>query len=236
MRVIALCLLLATTLSCQADETGGPAAALISVAGQGSVAAAPDMASITVGVASQAEDARSAVAANNAAMAALNKTLDGFDIEARDRQSRGFNVQPRYDNRRNTNGMPEIAGYSVSNQVTIRVRDLDRLGDLLGAVVDSGGNTINSLSFGNSNADALLDEARKLAVENARHKAELYADAAGGKLGRTVSIAEAGASVPRPELYQGSVRMMAASDMSVPISSGENEIRATVNAVYEFVE
>ena len=234
MRVAALCLLLVSALSCQAADTGDAAPALISVSGTGTVTAVPDQATITVGVTSQGKDAATAVAANNQAMAALNDALGSFNIAERDRRSRGFTVQPRYDHRRNTDGMPDIAGYTVSNQVTVRVRDLDSLGDLLGAIVDSGGNTINSMQFGNTKVDELLDEARELAVKHARHKAELYAGAAGGSVGPVVSISEAGASLPRPQARSDIAYMSQRSEsFSVPISAGENEFKAVVNVVYE---
>lgn len=232
MRRLALCLLLVTTLSCQAADTGGPAPALMSVTGQGSVTATPDMATVTVGVTTQAGDAATAVAANNEAMSALHEALDDFGIEESDRRSRGFSVQPTYDHRNSTDGMPKIAGYRVSNQVTINVRDLDRLGTLLGAVVGSGSNTINSLQFGNTDAEKRLDEARKLAVENAIHRASLYAEAAGGEVGRIVSITEAGADRPRPEMV-GRDTAATSSAFAIPISAGQSEFRATVNVVFE---
>mgnify|MGYP001827899365 FL=1 len=232
MRRWALCLLLATTLSCQAADSGDSSAALISVTGQGSVSAAPDMATVTLGVTTQAQDAATAVTANNQGMTALHSMLDTFDIDDNDRRSRGFSIQPRYDNRRSSGGSLAIVGFTVSNQLTVRVRKLDELGDLLGAAVQSGSNTINSLSFGNSDVEAFLDDARRLAIENALHKASLYAESAGGKVGRIVSMSEAGAPQPRPEMRNAGAMMMAAE--SVPIAAGENEYRAAVNVVFEF--
>ena len=232
MRRLALCLLLVTTLSCQAADTGEPAPALMSVTGQGSVAATPDMATVTVGVMTRAEDAADAVTANNEAMSALHEALDDFGVEESDRRSRGFSVQPTYDHRNSTDGVPRIDGYMVSNQVTVNVRDLDRLGDLLGAVVGSGGNTINSLQFGNTDAEERLDEARRLAVENAIHRASLYAEAAGGEVGRIVSITEAGADRPRPEML-GRDFVGISRAVAVPISAGQSEFTAIVNVVFE---
>ncbi len=235
MRRLALCLLLVTTLSCQAADTGEPSPALMTVTGQGSVTATPDMASVTVGVMTQATDAASAVAANNEAMSALHEALDDFGVRESDRRSRGFTVQPTYDHRSSVSsagGMPKIAGYRVSNQLTVNVLDLDRLGDLLGAVISSGSNTINSLQFGNTDAEKRLDEARKLAVENAIHRASLYAEAAGGEVGRIVSITEAGAAYPRPEMLgRSSVAVLGAE--AVPISAGQSEYTAIVNVVFE---
>ena len=77
-----------------------------------------------------------------------------------------------------------------------------------------------------------MDEARTLAVANARHKASLYAEAAGGKLGRVVSISEAGAAQPVPLMRAGMAMQMEA----VPVAAGENEYRAVVNVVFELVQ
>jgi uncharacterized protein YggE len=229
MRHLLLGLLLATTLSCHAADMESPA--VISVSGEGVVTAAPDMAVVNVGVTTQAPNASEAVAANNRAMTALGKALDDFDIADRDRQTSNFNIYPRYDRDRNDNSAPQISYYEVSNQLTIRVRDIDRLGDLLNAVVKSGSNRIGSLSFGNANESELRDQARQLAVKDARHRATLYAEAAGGILGRVVSITESGAPQPRPLV---NARMMMAEADSVPVSTGENEVRAVVNVVFEF--
>ena len=232
MRFLALCLVLATTLSCQAADTNTPSPAVITVSGEGVVTAVPDMASVSVGVTTQAEDAAAAMADNNRAMASLFGALDKFGIAETDRQSSGFSVYPRYDQQPDGRGRREITSYVVSNTLTIRVRDIDRLGELLSAVVESGSNQLGSLSFGNSNEAELRDQARGLAVANARHKATLYAEAAGGKLGRVVSITEAGASQPGPMMRAGMSLQMEA----VPVAAGENEYRAVVNVVFEFVQ
>jgi uncharacterized protein YggE len=232
MRFLALGLMLATTLSCQAADTNAPSPATISVSGEGVVTAVPDMASVSVGVTTQAGDAAEAMAVNNRAMASLFDVLDKFGIAETDRQSSGFNVYPRYDRPNDGRNASEITSYVVSNQLTVRVRDFDRLGELLSAVVASGSNQLGALSFGNSDAAELLDEARSLAVANARHKASLYAEAAGGKLGRVVSIAEAGAAQPVPLMRAGMAMQMEA----VPVAAGENEYRAVVNVVFELVQ
>ena len=230
MRVLALCLMLATTLSCQASDTIAPSPGTISVSGEGIVTAVPDMASVSFGVTTQAKDAADALAANNRAMASLFEALDKFGVAETERQSSGFNVYPRYERPAGDRNASEITSYVVSNQLTIRYRDIDRLGELLSAVVASGSNQLGSLSFGNTNETELLDEARARAVVNARHKASLYAEAAGGTLGRVVSITESGSSQPRPMMRAGMAMQMEA----VPVAEGENEYRAAVNVVFEF--
>ena len=232
MRFLTLCLVLATTLSCHAADPGAPSPAVITVSGEGAVTAVPDMASVSVGVTTQARDAAEAMAANNRAMASLFDVLDKFGIAETDRQSSGFSVYPRRDRQIDGRNTSEITSYVVSNQLMVRYRDIDRLGELLSAVVESGSNQLGSLSFGNTNEAELLDEARTSAVANARHKASLYAEAAGGKLGRVVSISEAGAAQPRPLMRAGMAMQMEA----VPVAAGENEYRAVVNVVFELVQ
>lgn len=228
-RFFALVFLLLTTLSCQGADSGEPQVGTISVSGEGLVMAVPDMVTVTVGVVTQAEDAARALSANNEAMASLANVLDKFDIAERDRRTSGFNISPRYERSRVDGRPPEITSYEVSNQLTIRNRDLDRTGKLLDAVVRSGSNRISGLSFGNQDEARFRDEARKLAVADATRRAALYAQAAGRKPGRILSIAETGAPQPRPMLRGA----MMAEAVAVPIAAGENEFRATVNVVFE---
>lgn len=229
MRGLAAPLLLFATLSCQADIANDPDPATVSVSGEGVVSVAPDMATVTVGVVTQASDAATALAANNDAMAALAKVLDRFDIAERDRRTSNFNVSPRYERRPDDSRPPRITSYEVSNNLSIRYRKIDRLGDLLDAVVKSGSNRIYGLVFGNADEGERRDEARKLAVADARHRAELYAEAAGLTLGKVLSITEAGAPQPRSMLRT----VTFADSAAVPISAGENEIREVVQVVFE---
>lgn len=228
MRLLALGLSLFVAISCNAEVYTDTGAATVAVTGEGVVSVVPDMATLTVGVVTQAGDAAGALAANNDAMADLNRVLDRFDIAERDRKTSNFSVSPRYD-RNDGRSAPRIASYEVSNRVAIRYRKIDRLGELLDAVVKSGGNRIDGLVFGNTNENEHRDEARKLAVTDARHRASLYADAAGVTLGKVLSITEAGA----PQPHQVMRTMAFAESAAVPISAGENEIRAVVQVVFE---
>jgi len=229
MRLIATVLMLVTTMSCNAQEANETDPAIVSVTGQGVAAATPDMVTVSVGVVTQGENAADALTANNNAMSALNAVLDDFDVAERDRRTSNFNISPRYDRRTNDGRAPQISSYEVNNQLSIRYRDVDRLGELLDAVVTSGSNRIGGMNFGNTNEDELRDEARKSAVADARHRGELYAEAAGMQLGKVVSITEAGSPQPRPNLRAG---MMMAEAAAVPISTGENEIRAVVQVIF----
>ena len=203
------------------------ARAQLTVTGQGEAHAAPDMATITVGAVSEAATAAEALEQNSAQVSAAIDALKAAGVEARDIQTNGFSVQPRYVNDREANSAPRIDGYRVSNSVMVRVRQLDTVGSLLDTLVKAGANDIGGISFGISDADALQDEAR---VADARHKAELYAEAAGVKLGDIRAIDESGGGFPGP---QPVMRMKAMEAAPAPIEAGEQTISASVRVIYE---
>ncbi len=227
---ISLFVVLAMTLLMSSfGHTAEPEPATISVSGQGRVTAPPDMATISTGVVTESERSEDALRENNVVVSALMKTLDDSGVDVADRQTSNFSVSPRYSRERNESGSPKIDGYRVSNQVKIVVRDLDKLGGLLDALVKSGSNQLGSIAFGLSNQDALADEARVQAVKSARKRAELYAKAAGRKVGEVLSISESAIAVPRPMMRNA---MMMAEAADVPIAVGENEITASVHVVF----
>src|SRR6185295_4581463 len=205
---------------------GGPGAhhpprvATVTVFGSGTVSAAPDMAEITTGVVTQAPTAAQALAANSQAMERLLQALGGLGVAARDIQTTNISVSPL--RRQGRDGQPpEITGYEVTNQVRVKVRDLGSLGRVLDQQVGQGANLVYGIQFGRQEPAPLLDEARKRAMADARRKADLYAAAAGLKVGRVVAVQEAGAASPRPEI---SPRVMMSA--AVPVAPGEQEVQA----------
>lgn len=125
-----------------------------------------------------------------------------------------------------TTGVVSRAATAAQAQVHVKVRDLPSLGRVLDQQVAQGANSVYGIRFGLIDPAPLLDEARKRAMVDARRKAELYAAAAGLKVGRVVSVQEAGAASPRPEV--GARAMMSA----VPVAAGEQEIQASVSVTY----
>lgn len=204
----------------------------ITVFGTGQVETVPDMATITFGVRTQAEKAVDALAANSAAVADVIKTLSDSEMATKDVQTSGLSLSPMWDNGTVSDlGRPEIAGYMVSNQVTVRVRDLSTLGDVLAAVVENGANEFYGLAFGVQAPGPLQDEARAKAVSEAKRKAEVYAEAAGVKLGRLLEMTENGGRTDAPIAF----REMAMSD-AVPIAEGEVALSASVTMVFEVAQ
>ena len=211
------------------------AAGKITVTGQGMVPAAPDMATIMLGVTSQAKTAKAAMDDNSASLAAILAQLKAAGIEDRDVQTSGLSLNPQFDyNQSNDGTLPQILGYIATNNVTVRMRALAGLGAVLDSVIANGANTFNGLTFGLASPEPVMDAARKLAVTDARRKAELFAAAAGVRLGQVLTIAENGGySEPQPMF-----RMAAdsAEGKAVPVASGEIGITATVTIEYEVTE
>lgn len=204
----------------------------ITVTGEGRVAAAPDMATLRLGAAAEAKEAGEALRQTSDITQRILDRLGEAGIEARDIQTSGLSLSPlRQNYREGTAETPGIAGYAASNGVTVRLRDLDRLGEVLDAVVSDGANTLDGLSFGLQEPRPLMDEARQLAVADARAKAELYAKAAGVTLGAVQSLVERGGGSPGPYMAE-----MSMARGSVPVAAGELDVSADVQIVYEIAE
>lgn len=206
---------------------------MFTVAGRGEARAAPDIASISAGVRTEAASAREALSLNNRQMDAVFKAMREAGIEEKDIQTSNFSVNPVYPVfRPDAEGpqVPRIVGYTVFNQVTVTVRDLAKLGDILDTFVTVGANELYGIQFGLSAPKPLQDKALELAIADARAKAELMAKAAGLSLGRIVTLSESGAS-GRP-MPVAMARMDAAAE-SVPVAAGEQMLEAYVSITFE---
>ncbi len=226
---IAASALLAAGCTAQEASAADATARTITVNGQGSATAAPDMAVITIGVESEAKNAAEALRLNSARMTATLDKLKELGVEARDLQTSGLSVNPRYDYERNRS-KPEIIGFVASNSVTARLRDLEKAGEVIDEAVQSGANSLGGISFGFADPKPLMDDARRDAVTDAMAKAELLTEAAGVKLGKLMTIQDGYISAPQPK------RMMARLEFAadaVPLEAGESEVAATVTLVYE---
>jgi uncharacterized protein YggE len=221
-------LLVASIQSATAAEILPPS---VTVTGQGRTYARPDMAQVSAGVVSQASSAAAALTANNTAMTALMTVLKASAIDEKDILTSNFSVEPVYSEQSSVSQRaPKIVGYRVSNTVDVKVRKIGSLGTVLDAVVRGGANNINGVSFSIAQPEPVYDKARTLAVADAKRKAELYASAAGIKLGRVLYINESGGRVmPPPVLTRGYV---AEASMAAPIATGEQEMSSSVEVIY----
>lgn len=202
-----------------------PLPPVISMSGQGEIAAAPDMAIISLGVSSFARKATDAVGANNKAMAAVMEGLKAAGIAEKDLRTESFSVNPRFEENN-----PRPVGYDVTNQLTAKVRNLADLGSILDKAVDGGANLVGGISFAISNPEPLLDEARKRAFADAERKARLYAEAAGRQLGPMEQISEGSGAIPYPRAL---VRLDALPvSGAVPVAQGEESLSIQLNVTW----
>lgn len=204
---------------------------VISLSGHGEVRMAPDMAFVTSGVTSQGKTAAEALAANTAAMNSLFASLKEAGIAEKDVQTSNFMVQPRYNFPEGK--APELAGYDVSNTVTVTVRKIGDLGSLLDRLVQAGSNQINGIGFDVSAPDAALDEARRLAAADATRKAKVYAEAMGVTLGPVLSVSEGGGYQPPMPVVRAKAMMADAASAPVPVAAGEQRLSVDVNITWE---
>jgi uncharacterized protein YggE len=211
----------------------------IMVSGQGDSQLAPDMALLQLTVTREAETARAALDANSAAMAEVLAALREQGIAERDLQTANFSIQPRYiypkPKSDGGNQPPRIVGYTVRNGLGVRVRDLDKLGQIIDRSVTLGVNEGGSITFTNDDPWAAIEQARIRAVQQAAAKAKTLAAAAGVKLGQVLSISEQSYN-PAPVPMMKSRAMMADSMESVPVAAGENSYKVSVNMSYAIVQ
>jgi uncharacterized protein YggE len=203
--------------------------AVISVTGEATVSAPPDLAEIDGGVISSAKNARDASDANNAAMGKVLLALRGSGIDEKDYQTSRLSLQPQYaPGQPGQPSQPVIVGYRASNRVTIRLRDVTKVATVIDTLVGAGANDIGGINFMVSQASKLLDEAREQAVADARRKAEIYARAGGVTLGAALRISEDGSSGSR-RLYRSGVAYDMAPRSPAPVAQGEETLQVTVS-------
>jgi uncharacterized protein YggE len=201
----------------------------LDISAEGVVNRAPDLAMINAGVVTQALTAAEAMQANASRMAATVAALKRAGVADRDIQTAAISLSPQY--RYAENKAPEITGYQASNQVNVRFRDIKRAGAILDTLVAQGANQINGPSFAVEKADAALDEARVEAIKAARARANLYAQAAGLRVKRILSISESQGYAPPP--YPMPV-MMARAEKAADTAIEPGEQRLSVNVAVSF--
>jgi uncharacterized protein YggE len=198
---------------------------IVTVTGEGEVSIAPDLAMLTAGVTTNGKTAREASEANAKAMTAVMGALKALGIEERDIATTRLSLYPLRDNKGDGQ---RITGFQASNQVTVKIRDVAKIADVLDRLVAAGANDIGGVQFVVSAPSKPLDTAREAAIADARRKAELYAKAAGVMLGPAKMISEDGGIGPPPVILR-----QAREAAATPISAGEQTQRVSVTVSYE---
>ena len=214
--------------ACAQQGTDGT---LLSISAHAEASRVPDVATLSAGVVTQSTDANTAMRDNAAQMDKVMAAIRAAGIEARDVQTAGVNVHPQYDYR--DGSTPRITGYQASNTVNVTVRDIGELGDVLDALVASGANQVHGPSFDVDDKDGAYDEARRAALQKARARADMYAQALGMRVRRIASISEGGGFGPPMPMPMMAMDAVQESRASTPISPGEATLSVNLDVVFE---
>ena len=201
---------------------------MVSVIGEAKLEIVPDQAFVSAGVTNQGKSAREALDLNKRNMADVIQALRDSGVAEADMRTASVTVQPMLSNQ-GKDDRSRVVGYAVSNRITVRIAEPTKLGELLDRLVAAGANQINDVRFTVADESKRRDAVRADAVRDARRKAELYAQAAGARVGRVVTISELDAPSPSPHL----LTLRSAGDGGVPILPGMQPLSMQISVTWE---
>ena len=237
--VLFIALMSVALAACNAAQAGGLAAPTtqtgsvvsgggITVVGQGTAYGQPDQATVVVGVESFAASVAEATTQNQTTLDAVMAALTAAGIAAEDIQTTNYSLYA--EQTYGENGPTGIAGYRVSNQVNVKIRDIALVGDVLAAVTEAGANAIYGVNFSVADPAALEAEARALAMQDAANRAASLAELGSVSLGEVVVISEVVGAPVMP--YGGGYAMEQAASAAPGISPGQLSYQVQVQVTY----
>jgi uncharacterized protein YggE len=208
-----------------AQPPPSPSTPVVVATGEGVVKRAPDRAWVTVTAESRAKTPQEAQKLNAAAMSSVLQKLKGAGISEDAIQTAAYDLQPEYDY---NNGRQTLRGYVARNSLDVRVDALPKLGEIIDLAVGSGATMVSGVRFDLKDRKAVEREALRMAVADARGRAEALAAGADMKVAGIVRIEEQGAAVMPPPRPVMAMRAEMAQQQTTPVAPGELEIRAAV--------
>lgn len=203
----------------------------ITISGEGKVSAKPTLARVQFGVVTQAPTAAQAQNDNASKMNAVIAALQQLGIEKKDLETSGYYLNPVYDYSKSP---MTVQGYSLTQNLQVKVRDFDKVSTVLAKGVELGINQVNDVAFTIDDPKELQEAARMKALEDAKKKAENLADALDVNLVRVVSFSESSAGQPSPvPMYYRDAAVSAAGPVAPSIQSGEQDVEMSVMVTYE---
>ncbi len=215
----------ATAAATPAAASAASGARTILVVGKGDAQVKPDMAEITVGVQTTAPTLAAANQRANTDMDAVVKSLKSNGVADKDIQTASYNVNPQRDNNN------KVTGYTVTNMVRVKIRDLSKAGPTLDAAVGAGANQVYGISFTLADPAAAEKSARQAAIDNAKSRATDYATQAGASVGQVLQISET-IGQPTPIMRLDAAPKAAAASAAVPVETGELTVSTQVQVIY----
>ena len=218
----------------QSDSTDRP---LLSVNGSAEVRVEPDIATVRLGVVEEAATAREAQDGANRLAAGILGAIREVGIPEDHVQTSRLTLTPIYSRSRPGAGSaPRIVAYRASNEVSVRVEELMRVGEVIDAGLGAGANQLQGVRFGLQDDRTARENALKQAIAEARGKAAAMADALGVELGPIVSVQEGGVSIVRPMMEMGGRAMAMQEAVPTPVAPGDVRVSATVSIRYQIVQ
>lgn len=239
-RIVAIALALMLAAGCALAE-----GAVLTVQGSGAVSLKADTAAISLGIRTFASDVKAAQQAVNRSMDAVIAALTEAGVDSEDIYTSSISIYPEYDydgdyddeEDEEDSGSTRIKGYSASNTINVVTSDIDNVGTYIDAAFDAGANTLDDVNFSASNTTEASNEALRLAIADARAKAEVMAEAAGLTLGKVVSMSEGdGYSYSAPVLYAKNVAAAEDSGAATRVIASKQSVSATVTMQFEMLE
>ena len=201
----------------------------ITVNGTGKVTVKPDLATLTIGVQAQAPSAADAQAKASAAMAKVVEAIKGNGIAEADIATQWVSLEPQY-NYKSDGSNPTVIGYVSNQTVSVKVRDLAKVGPVIDTAVAAVANQVSGISFSVADPAAAASQARAAAIADAKTRATELANAAGVSLGAATMITEV--SAPGPIPYEYRTAAPAADGAGTPILPGTTEIQVDVEVTF----
>lgn len=207
-----------------------------SVTGSGTVYAKADIANLTIGIKTEVKKtAAEATSENSENMNAVIAVIKELGVEEKDIKTTNYNLRPNY--KWTEDRGQELIGYEVSQDVTLKIRDLEKISEIIGKTTEKGANQVGNINFTIDDEFELMNQARELAIEKAKEKAQLIAAQSGMKLGKIKGMHESSYQ-PTPASYSNAKMDLAVEEavggvISPSIEAGTNEIRAEVTLIYE---
>lgn len=202
----------------------------ITVMAQGEVSAEPDLAMITIGVETRDSTAGSAAAENADRMSDVMDALRQMDIPEEEIQTVDYSIRAEIDW---DDDEQRVIGYVVSNSVRVKMRDMQRVGDVLDAVTEAGANNVYGIQFTFDDPSALREQARAEAMAEARKKAESLAELAGVRLGAPRTISESFSETPPYYLEAVYARSESGVGGGTSVSSGQLDVAVQVQVTFD---
>lgn len=203
----------------------------VSFSGEGKIVVKPDVAVVNLAIVSEAATSKAAQDDNSAKSKKVTDFLKKQNIDEKDIKTSGYNIYPQY--KYPQFDKPQIQGYQVNQTLEVKIRDLAKVSGILDGVVSAGVNQVNNLSFQVDQPEELKAEARELAINDARDKANKLKSQLGIRLGRIVNFSEGFVGFPTPLYYKDSAMPIGIGGGGPEVPVGENEIVVNVTITYQ---